>query len=39
MHECVYVFKYVCRETCMIIYSCIHAYIYVDACMYVGRHA
>ena len=34
VHEYIYVYvsKYVCRETCIIMYLCVHAYMYVCAC-------
>ena len=40
MHESIYVYvsQYVCRETCMILYLCVHAYMYLCAFMYVGMH-
>ena len=38
-HAHLYVAKYVCMETCMITSSCVYAYMYACACMFVGRHA
>ena len=32
----VHVSKYVLKETCIIMYSCVQAYMYLHECMYVG---
>ena len=31
VYICLYIAKFTCRETCMIMYFCVHAYMYVCA--------
>ena len=38
MHVYVNLSKCVCKETCIIMCSGVHEYMYVCACMHVGRH-